>query len=148
LISINEISKLLMKNNQLYFALVARELSKYGITIPQAFVLGEIREKPKSIGELSKALDLSNSTISGIVDRLERNNIVIRVRDKVDRRVVYVSLSTDIHELEKQYPILQEGYFTQFFVEWNDDAKVEQLEQIYSSLEMIQSILEKQMDKQ
>ncbi|HJV47465.1 MAG TPA: MarR family transcriptional regulator [Bacillota bacterium] len=145
--SIHTISKLLMKNNQLYFTLVARELDKCGITIPQALVLGEIRDKPKTIGELSKALDLSNSTISGIVDRLERNQIVIRERDKEDRRVVFVSLSRNVHELENQYPVLQQDYLAILIGSLISDLGDEELSQLLSSLQLIQSFLEKKVGK-
>lgn len=144
---IKNITQVMMKNNQLYFSIMARELSKHGITIPQAFVIGEIYMKPKTMGELSKALDLSNSTVSGIIDRLERQNIVVRKRDEADRRVVRVSLSQDIEELGKQYPVLKEDYFAQMFSSIREKATDEQLDQLYSSLQFLQDFLQKLADK-
>lgn len=146
--NINEITKSLMKTNKLYFAIMARELSKHGITIPQAFVIGEICMKPKTIGELSKALDLSNSTVSGIIDRLERNNIVVRDRDEKDRRVVRVSLSQDIQELGKKYPVLKEDYFTTLFSSLCNETTSEQLDHLYSSLQLVQDFLQQLVDKE
>ncbi len=43
-----------------------------------------------TLGELSEKMGLSASTITGLVDRLERDNYVRRMRDGNDRRVVRV----------------------------------------------------------
>lgn len=43
------------------------------------------------LSDISEKLSISNSTISGIVDRLEKQKYVERIRSKEDRRVIYVS---------------------------------------------------------
>ena len=64
-----------------------------GITAPQGMVLGILNKEPRiKITELSSKLGLPNSTVSGLVDRLEKQGMVERERSEEDRRVVYVSI--------------------------------------------------------
>jgi len=73
-----------------------------GITALQSMVLRIISmEKKVKITELSSKLSLPNSTLSGILDRLEKQEMVVRERSLEDRRVVYVSISPhfkDVHQ--------------------------------------------------
>lgn len=90
-----------------------------GITAPQAMAMGILsKEKRMKITELSNKLSLSNSTVSGIVDRLEKQGMVERERSKEDRRVVYVNICPkfneahgDIHKLiqENTANIMKKG---------------------------------------
>lgn len=67
---------------------------KEGITRSQRSLLKALMHKgPQCIQDLSTLLDLSNSTVSGIVDRLEEKGIVERRRDEGDRRSVYVHVT-------------------------------------------------------
>ncbi len=73
---------------------------KTGFTAPQIMVLATLgKNGPMKISELGEALGLSNSTISGIVDRLEKNNHVVRTRSKEDRRVVHVSINRESEKM-------------------------------------------------
>ena len=45
------------------------------------------------ISELARATGSANSTISGVLDRLEQMDLIQRVRSEKDRRVVYVTLT-------------------------------------------------------
>lgn len=53
--------------------------------------LGELGKA--KITTLSRRMGVSPPTITGIVDRLERNGYVERARDENDRRVVFVSIT-------------------------------------------------------
>ena len=46
-----------------------------------------------SLSELSERIRAQNSTVTGIIDRMERENLVSRERSKEDRRVVYIRLT-------------------------------------------------------
>ena len=48
---------------------------------------------PLTMGELAKRAGITEKTITGVVDRLERDDLLARTHDQVDRRVVRVSLS-------------------------------------------------------
>jgi len=46
-----------------------------------------------SLSELSDRIRAQNSTVTGIIDRMEREGLVERTRSKEDRRVVYICLT-------------------------------------------------------
>ncbi|HEX9108476.1 MAG TPA: MarR family transcriptional regulator [Longimicrobiales bacterium] len=48
---------------------------------------------PLTMGELARAVLVTEKTITGVVDRLERDLLVHRERDPADRRVVHVRLA-------------------------------------------------------
>lgn len=75
-----------------------------GMTAPQGMVMGILsKEKTMKITELSSKLSLSNSTVSGIIDRLEKQGMVVRNRSEEDRRVVYVNVSPDFTGLHQNF---------------------------------------------
>jgi MarR family transcriptional regulator, organic hydroperoxide resistance regulator len=74
---------------------ISKGFGNDGMTMPQGMVIGTLSRLGKmKINELSKHLGLSNSTVSGIIDRLEKQEMVERIRSDEDKRVVYVSLSS------------------------------------------------------
>jgi MarR family transcriptional regulator, organic hydroperoxide resistance regulator len=74
------------------------------ITPPQGMVIGILsHHKKMKISELSNKLGLSNSTVSGIIDRLEKQGMVERERSREDKRVVYVSVSPTFAENHKLF---------------------------------------------
>lgn len=78
-------------------------LNNYPITSPQFIALQWLLEEGDlTIGELSNKISLAFSTTTDLVDRMERNELVVRVRDQNDRRVVR------IHVLEKGNTIIHE----------------------------------------
>ncbi len=89
----SKVWELLAVNNRLYSTLLQQELSRFGLTMPQIAVIEAVKYGAKTIGEIARAVDLSNSTVSGIVDRLEKNRLATRHRDGKDRRVVLVKLT-------------------------------------------------------
>ena len=46
-----------------------------------------------SLSELSERIRAQNSTVTGIIDRMEREGLVIRARSTEDRRVVHIRLT-------------------------------------------------------
>lgn len=48
-----------------------------------------------TMGELARHLGITEKTVTGVVDRLERARLVRRERDGRDRRVVHVTLTPD-----------------------------------------------------
>ena len=75
-----------------------------GITAPQGMVIRILsKEKTLKITELSSKLGLPNSTVSGIVDRLEKLGMIERIRSEKDRRVVHVSISPKFKDMHKNF---------------------------------------------
>jgi MarR family transcriptional regulator, organic hydroperoxide resistance regulator len=70
------------------------EASRYGVTATQLSVLKLLHEiGDLSLGTLSKEIRAHNSTVTGIVDRMEAAGLVERVRSEEDRRVWIIRLS-------------------------------------------------------
>lgn len=128
----------LHKLTKLLHMLTSQELSKLGITRPQAFVIGEILEGPKTIGQISKAVDLSYSTVSGIIDRLEKNGYVERTRDQADRRVVWIEKTDKVKEVGNQIKIMQRQYYQEVL----STVSEEELEALSKTLHFLTSHLE------
>lgn len=73
-----------------------RILSNYTITPPQFIALQWLFEHgDMTIGDLSNKMFLAFSTTTDLVDRMEKNNLVKRVRDEQDRRVVRIHLLSE-----------------------------------------------------
>ncbi|MFZ4450591.1 MarR family winged helix-turn-helix transcriptional regulator [Salibacterium aidingense] len=78
-------------------------LHQFPITPPQFVALQWLQEEgDMTIGDLSQKIFLACSTTTDLVDRMEKNNLVQRIKDQKDRRVVY------IHLLEKGENIIAE----------------------------------------
>ncbi|MED4753080.1 MarR family winged helix-turn-helix transcriptional regulator [Brevibacillus choshinensis] len=110
-----QMSMHLMYMNKVYLDVLAQELAACGMTVPQMFVLGPVMQGKKTIGEISRLIDLSYSTVSGIVDRLERNGFVERARDIHDRRMVWVMLAESVEAIQQRIPFMRGEYFPDLF---------------------------------
>ncbi len=78
-------------------------LSHYKITPPQFLALQWLFEDgDMTIGELSNKMYLACSTTTDLIDRMEKNLLLKRIKDQNDRRVVR------IHLLEKGERIIDE----------------------------------------
>jgi DNA-binding MarR family transcriptional regulator len=83
------------------------------LTPPQLLALKTLvdsaRERPEAAGlslsELSRRMGLAHSTASGIVDRLERQGLVVRTPRPEDRRYVDIELAASVRDwLEHELP--------------------------------------------
>src|SRR3954462_5030046 len=71
------------------------EASRYGVTPTQLSVVKLLQEiGDLSLGSLSKEIRAHNSTVTGIVDRMEAAGLVERARSDEDRRVWIIRLTT------------------------------------------------------
>ncbi|MGX8797574.1 MarR family winged helix-turn-helix transcriptional regulator [Fusibacter sp. JL298sf-3] len=75
-------------------------LNDVDITPPQFEALQHlIFQERLTIGELSSRMFLACSTVTDLLDRMERNDLVKRVKDESDRRIVRVEVLPKGHEL-------------------------------------------------
>ncbi|CFJ41674.1 transcriptional regulator SlyA [Mycobacterium tuberculosis] len=77
--------------------------------------------EPKTIGQLSKAVDLSYSTVSGIIDRLEREELVERTRDENDRRVVWIQKTEKLVKLFAEVDVDLGEFYKRNFEGFSND---------------------------
>ncbi|TQK61973.1 MarR family protein [Brevibacillus sp. AG162] len=88
-----QLAKILRDTSTVFSTLSMQALDSSDITWQQVLILEQIAISPKTMGEISKAIDLSYSTTSGLISRLEQMNLVRRFRDKSDRRIVWAALT-------------------------------------------------------
>ncbi|RAT97803.1 MarR family winged helix-turn-helix transcriptional regulator [Brevibacillus sp. Leaf182] len=88
-----QLAKILQETSSVFSALSMQALDSSDITWQQVLILEQIAISPKTMGEISKAINLSYSTTSGLISRLEQMNLVRRFRDKSDRRIVWAALT-------------------------------------------------------
>jgi DNA-binding MarR family transcriptional regulator len=85
------------------------KLAGYNVTPPQWGVLVALWEQDGlSLSELAKRSFFDGPTMTGIVDRLEKADLVERRRDSTDRRVISVYLTEEGRRLQAQLPALSE----------------------------------------
>lgn len=86
--------------------LTKEEARKHDLTGPQLSVIkllsgiGDL-----SLTELSDNMQTKNSTVTGIIDRMESAGLVKRIRSEEDRRVVLIRLTPQGQRLAREIPI-------------------------------------------
>jgi DNA-binding MarR family transcriptional regulator len=86
---------------------------QYGVTVPQLLCLQIVVEHDGlSAGEVSREMDLSQSTCVGILDRLEKKGLLRRERSQQDRRVVRLHCTADGKAICGQTPTLLQDRLT------------------------------------
>ncbi len=86
-------------------------LGQYSITPPQFIALQWLFERgDMTIGDLSNRIYLACSTTTDLVDRMEKNKLVIRVKDPKDRRVVRIHLLPEGERIIEEVIYKRRGY--------------------------------------
>lgn len=82
---------------------IAREV---GLTGPQLTVIKLLETfGDLSLSSLSERIRAQNSTVTGIIDRMEREELVVRERSTSDRRVVLIKLTPKGKELARSIEV-------------------------------------------
>lgn len=91
-------------------------MQESGLTVPQLIALKTLeRPEPAAVGEVATAINLSQGTVTTILNRLETRGLVRRMRSTRDRRRVLVSLTeTGRATLRAAPPLLQDHFISAF----------------------------------
>lgn len=122
-----------------------RDANIHNLTIPQVRVLHALYTSgSKSLAELSRQIDVSTSSTSGVIDRLERMGLVIRTRDKEDRRKVWITLSDSCRTLMERFSTSQAEVLRPYFTTEADKTWIELTQQLLVLAErMEQNVINK-----
>ncbi len=120
----------------------SRRLMQYsGFTGPQLLVLQALGEHHEmSAGVLAREVNLSQGTITSILDRLEKRGLIQRIRSNTDRRKVYVTLTAEGKEKLSSAPTLLQERFIERFEELKDWEQ----HQILASLQRLAEMMDAQ----
>lgn len=86
----------------------SRSLNRnHHITSPQMLcLLALCKRGPQTISSLANIVNLGFSTLTGIVDRLEAKNLVLRKRCDLDRRKIFLHITAEGEQVTATAPIL------------------------------------------
>lgn len=118
-----------------------RAMRETGLTGPQLWAIKVIAgHGPLRVSDLAQRLYLHNATVVGILDRLEAQELVQRIRSQEDRRVVMVSLTAQGKELVTRAPEVAQG----LLVAGLENIPRDRLETITEGLRLMVEILDAQ----
>lgn len=119
-----------------------QQFKEMHLTAPQGMLMGMLAHYGKmKVSDLSEKLGLSNSTVSGIIDRLEKQGLVERTRSEEDRRVVYVDVTSAYKKHTQEHFMKMEEEFEAKM----KNATPEELDTVFKGLETLKRLLERQM---
>jgi DNA-binding MarR family transcriptional regulator len=116
-----------------------RLVEEHGLTGPQLATLREAaRLGNVSVSALSRAVHLSQPTVTGILDRLERRRWIQRSRDTEDRRTVKVLVTVEGYSFLNRAPSLLQDRFRSELAklqEWEQTMTLATLQRIAEMME-------------
>ena len=114
---------------------------EHGVSIPQVLCLNFLRESDNyqtTQGELRKFLNLNPSTVSGIINRLEKKGYLARLPKSGDKRVVNIALTSAGDKLLSTMPSLLHEQLSEKLLQLTD----EELEIVEAGLNTLVKILD------
>ena len=117
---------------------IERNFKEMRLTGPQGMVVGIlIKSGPLKIGEIAAQMELSMSTVSGILDRLERSEIITRTRSEEDGRVILITLTDVFREKSAAKFKLVEEHWSEKL----NRASEEEFSAIINGLDILEKLL-------
>lgn len=109
-------------------------LSEVEITPPQFnALLYLIKDGDLTIGELSQKMFLACSTVTDLLDRMERNGLVKRVKDEKDRRIVRIQVLDKGRKVKESVLLRRRLFLKEIFVDY-DDEQIKSLDEDFKRL--------------
>lgn len=140
-----EVIKRIKRIKQLMHETMESMFKSINLTAPQGMVVGTLlKNGPMKIGDISQAMDLSMSTISGIIDRLEKSEIVRREKSMEDGRVILVDLTPNFRDSSKEI-------FKKMESNWGEkirNATEEEIEIILNGFDALENVINRSMRTQ
>ncbi|RSM79476.1 MarR family transcriptional regulator [Kibdelosporangium aridum] len=93
----------LVRTSFLVNAVYTESAREYGLTSQQGQLLCVLMARPYGMTELGAVLGLAKSSLTGLVDRSERNGLVRREQDPQDTRAVRVALTARGSKLAAEF---------------------------------------------
>ena len=109
------------------------------ITGDQFFVLQILtKEENVTSSQLAKLFNVKPSAITAMIDRMYKNDLVLRNRDEKDRRVVYIELSEKGKEIKRRAEKKRMEIMKKYYGQLDEDELVGLIETIEKLTRIIQ----------
>jgi DNA-binding MarR family transcriptional regulator len=137
----------------LYLYTESRRLTKelarqVDLTGPQLTVLKMLEGLGDlSLSELSERIRAQNSTVTGIIDRMERESLVVRARSTEDRRVVKIRLTDKGAKIARAIAVEPMEIFRGALDSLSAGETRELLKILTKIARRVQSIVKREVDK-
>lgn len=117
----------------------SREIEKLtGLSRNQALTIREVSRSPSaSVTELAKSMYLNPATMVRILDRLEEQGFIARIRSKEDRRVVKIGITDKFSGIEMILRSITHDSLMHSLAETDDD----ELRDILRALRKLSSVV-------
>jgi MarR family transcriptional regulator, organic hydroperoxide resistance regulator len=116
------------------------KFKEHGFTVTQLSLMFILYRDPDiMLNELSERMGLSKSTVSSMVERLEKQGVVVRKIPKDNRRIVRLSLEQKFVEKHKDMLELKQKFVSDIF-KFQDTSKEDADKVIYALEKMIMII--------
>jgi DNA-binding MarR family transcriptional regulator len=114
-------------------------VKRVGLTGPQLLILQEIsRNVEITAGEIANAVSLSQATVTGILERMEKRELLTRQRSETDKRRIMVRITQEGKDILKNAPpIMQEAFVERFdnLQEWEQTMILSALQRLVAMME-------------
>ncbi|MBU3196594.1 MarR family winged helix-turn-helix transcriptional regulator [Clostridium algidicarnis] len=123
---------------------ISNNFKNSGFTTPQILLIKLLSiEGPLNVSEISEKMFLTKGTVSGIIDRLENQEVVKRNRSNEDKRIVSVALTNKGEDITKTMLGTINKYFDTIF----SICKEEDMEKIINGLDILKSVLDENYEE-
>ena len=103
-----DVFELISKINKKYEKLQRKNIQELNLTPTQHYILRELwMSDGRQFKELAESCDCTRSTITGVVDTMEENKLVIRENNPIDRRSTLVKLTEKGKKLKNATPPIE-----------------------------------------
>ncbi|WP_206427780.1 MarR family transcriptional regulator [Bacillus sp. FJAT-42376] len=100
-------------------------LNQYKITPPQFVALQWLLDYgDMTVGDLAGRMYLACSTTTDLVDRMEKANFVVRIRDGNDRRVVRVHLLEEGERIIEEVIVKRQDYLNELLIHFDESERL------------------------
>lgn len=110
-----------------------------GLTPPQFLILSAIdRLGDVAISQIAKDVNLTQATVTSIIDRLEKKGLVCRMRSAQDKRIVHATLTPEGTQTLHDAPTLLQNQFLEKFSnleEWEQSFIIAALQRVAHLME-------------
>lgn len=134
--------KVLMALRQINRAMDVRSralVQEFGLTIPQLVLLRALHSMGElSAGQLARYISASAATVTGVLSRLEKRDLVVRTRSHTDKRRIAVDLTEEGRRLLQKAPSLFHRQFADRFAglePWEQSLLLSSVQRIVSMME-------------
>lgn len=114
-------------------------VKRVGLTGPQLVILQEIaRCGEVTAGDIARAVSVSQATVTGILDRMEKRGLLARQRSDSDKRRIMVNITGAGRQLLAEAPpLMQEAFVERFsnLQEWEQTMILSALQHLVSIMD-------------